>query len=74
MLSINSLNATATSLLNKTNFSNLLVSGASTCLSSLNIVGGIIRSGSALTNLNYNAILNPPTMISFNNPSHLYQH
>ena len=68
ILSINNLNATSTSLLNKTNFSNLLVSGASTCLSSLNIVGGIIGSGSALTNLNYNAILNPPTMISFNNP------
>jgi hypothetical protein len=25
-------------------------------------------SGTALTNLNYNAISNPPTMISFNNP------
>ena len=67
--SISNLNTTSTTIFNKTNFTNLLISGASTCLSSLNIVGSIIGSGSALTNLNYNAILNPPTMISFNNPS-----
>jgi hypothetical protein len=81
ILSINNLNATSTSLFNKTNFTNLYVSGASTLLSSLNIsgattllsslnvVGNIIGSGTALTNLNYNAILNPPTLVSFNNPS-----
>jgi hypothetical protein len=62
ILSINNLN-------NKTNFSNLLVSNASTLLSSLNVVGNIIGSGTALTNLNYNSILNPPSSISFNNPS-----
>jgi hypothetical protein len=45
------------------------VSNASTLLSSLNIVGNIIGSGTALTNLNYNSILNPPSSISFNNPS-----
>ena len=38
-------------------------------MSSLNVVGNIIGSGSALTNLNYNAILNPPTLINFNNSS-----
>ena len=54
---------------NKTNFSNLVVSGASTLLSSLNVSGNIIGSGSALTNLNYNAILNPPSIISLNNPA-----
>jgi hypothetical protein len=27
-----------------------------------------------LTNLNYNAILNPPSIASFNNPSTLYPH
>ncbi len=43
--------------------------GASTLLSSLNVVGNIIGSGTALTNLNYNAILNPPSIISFNHPS-----
>ena len=57
-LSINNLNNTSTTLLNKTNFTNLFVSGASTLLSSLNIVGNIIGSGTALTNLNYNAITN----------------
>ncbi len=46
-----------------------MVSGTSTCLSSLNIVGNIIGSGSALTNLNYNSILNPPTSVSLNHPS-----
>jgi len=61
-LSINNLN-------NKTNFTNLLVSNASTLLSSLNITGNIIGSGTALTNLNYNAILNPPVIVNFNNPS-----
>ena len=45
------------------------MSNASTLLSSLNIVGNIIGSGTALTNLNYNAILNPPSTVSFNNPS-----
>ena len=62
-LSINNLNSTTTSLINKTNFSNLLVSGASTLLSSLNVVGNIIGSGTALTNLNYNAITNRPGSI-----------
>ena len=38
-------------------------------MSSLNVVGNIIGSGTALTNLNYNAILNPPTLINFNNYS-----
>ena len=38
-------------------------------MSSLNITGNIIGSGTALTNLNYNAILNPPSIISLNNPS-----
>jgi len=61
-LSINNLN-------NKTNFTNLIVSNSSTLLSTLNIVGNIIGSGTALSNLNYNAILNPPTLVSFNNPS-----
>jgi hypothetical protein len=49
------------------NFSNLYVSGASTLLSSLNILGNILGSGTALTNLNYNCILNPPTLPNFNN-------
>jgi hypothetical protein len=49
--------------------SSLNISGATTLLSSLNVVGNIIGSGTALTNLNYNAILNPPTLVSFNNPS-----
>ena len=35
----------------------------------LNVQGNIIGSGSSLTNLNYNAILNPPTLINFNNSS-----
>ena len=68
-LSINNLNATSTSIFNKTNFTNLLVSNASTINSSLNVVGNIIGSGTALTNLNYNSILNPPSLVSFNNPS-----
>jgi hypothetical protein len=43
--------------------------GASTHLSTLNIVGNIIGNGTALTNLNYNAITNPPTIINMNNPA-----
>ena len=35
----------------------------------LNVQGNIIGSGTALTNLNYNAILNPPTLINFNDSS-----
>ena len=34
----------------------------------MNIIGNIIGSGTALTNLNYNSILNPPTIPNFNNP------
>ena len=67
----NNLNSLSTnsilSINNKTNFSSLYVSGASTLLSSLNILGNIIGSGTALTNLNYNSILNPPTLPNFNN-------
>ena len=47
----------------------LHASNQSTINSTLNITGNIIGSGTALTNLNYNAILNPPTLVSFNNPS-----
>ena len=35
-------------------------------MSSFNITGVIIGSGTALTSLNYNAILNPPALVSFN--------
>ncbi len=73
-LNISNLQITSTTIFHKTNFTNLLVSGASTMLSSLNVVGNIIGSGTALTNINYNAILNPPTTISFNNPSTLIRH
>ena len=58
-------------LTNYTNLSNLNVSGTTilngftTCMLSLNVVGNFVGSGTALTNLNYNAILNPPTLISF---------
>jgi hypothetical protein len=38
-------------------------------LSSLNIVGNIIGSGTALTNLNNSAITNPPTLVYFYSPS-----
>jgi hypothetical protein len=69
ILSINNLSATSTPIFNKTNFSNLLVSGSSTVLSSLNITVNIIGSGTAFTNSNYNAILNPPTIISYNTPA-----
>ena len=65
ILSINNLNTTSTTIFNKTNFTNLLVSGASTCLSSLNVVGNIIASGTALTNLNYNAITNKPDLTGY---------
>ncbi len=38
-------------------------------MGTLNVQGNIIGSGSALTNLNYNAILNAPISISLNHPS-----
>ena len=62
-------------LTNYTNLSNLNVSGttklngATTCIGTLNVQGNIIGNGTALTNLNYNAISNPPTIVSFNNPA-----
>ena len=37
-------------------------------MSSLNITGNIIGNWTALTNLNYNSISNPPKIVSFNNP------
>jgi hypothetical protein len=48
---------------------NTTLNNATTSNSLLNVVGNIIGSGTAFTNLNYNAILNPPTLISLNNPS-----
>ena len=50
ILSINNLNATSTSLLNKTNFTNLLVSGASTINSSLNVSGITTLSNKTIIN------------------------
>jgi hypothetical protein len=38
-LAINNLNSTSTSMFNRTNFSNILFSGSSTLLSSLNVPG-----------------------------------
>jgi hypothetical protein len=46
-----------------------MINNATTLLSSLNVVGNIIGSVTALTSLNYSSILNPPTLVSFNNPS-----
>ena len=46
------------------------MNNATTINSSLNVVGNIIGSGTALTKLNYNAIFNRPTfLVSLNNPS-----
>ena len=65
---LNSLSSQSFFLTNYTNLNNLNVSGISklngaiTCNSTLNIVGNIIGSGTALTNLNYNAITNPPNL------------
>ena len=39
-----------------------------TVLSSLNVDGNIIGSGTALTNLNYDSITNKPSLTLFNNP------
>ena len=44
------------------NVNNSMIVGATTCSSTLNVIGNIIGSGTALTNLNYNSILNPPTI------------
>ena len=38
------------------------MNNATTCMSSLNVSGNIIRSGTSLTNLNYNAITNKPDL------------
>ena len=69
---MNSLSGQSYFLTNYTNLSSLNVigttrlNGATTCVSTLNVGGNIIGSVTALTNLNYNAILNPrlPTYIS----------
>ena len=52
-LSINNLNSTSTTIFNKTNFSNLIVSGSSTLSSSLNVSGQ-----STLNNVNIRGNLN----------------
>jgi hypothetical protein len=70
-LSISNLQATTNTIFYKTDFSNLVVSNSTTLLSSLNVVGNIIGSGTAFTNLNYNSILNPPLIVSSNNPTTL---
>ena len=44
------------------------LNGTITCLSTLNIIGKIIGSGTALTNLNYISIFNPSTISNLNNP------
>ncbi len=75
---MNSLSGQSFLYTNYTNLSNLNVSeitklnGATTCIcmGTFNVQGNIIGSGSALTNLNYNAILNAPKSISL---KHLYQ-
>ena len=51
-----------------THLATVNISGATTLNSTLNIIGNIIGSGTALTNLNYNAISNPPTIPNLNNP------
>jgi hypothetical protein len=43
--------------------------GAGTDILTINGNGTIIGNGTALTNLNYNAILNKPTLIDYNNPA-----
>jgi hypothetical protein len=39
-----------------------IINNGLTCSSSLNVIGNIIGSGTALTNLNYNAITNKPDL------------
>ena len=63
------LSVSNSSLLNSVSINNVLfVSGfttlnnATTINSTLNIIGNIIGSGTALTNINYNAISNPPIL------------
>jgi len=46
---------------------NLIATNA-TVLSTLNVAGNIIGSGTALTNLNYDSITNKPSLTLFNNP------
>ena len=54
---ISSLNVSSTTRLN----------GATTLFSTLNVVGNIIGSGTALTNLNYDAITNKPDLTNYVN-------
>ena len=55
--------------------SSLNVSGTTTLSNytiitrALNLSGAIYGSGTAITNLNYNAILNSPTIVNLNNPT-----
>ena len=46
---------------------NLITTNA-TVLSTLNVAGNIIGSGTALTSLNYDSITNKPSLTLFNNP------
>ena len=42
-----------------------IINNGLTCSSSLNVIGNIIGSGTALTNLNYNAITNKPDLTGY---------
>jgi hypothetical protein len=55
-LSINNLNALATPICNKTNFTNLYVSGASTVLSSLNVLGNTTLNNATTINSSLNVV------------------
>ena len=62
---IDNFNYTTTSLLNKTDFSNLIVSGNSTINSSLNVVGNLYLSGNSIFNgVIYGKTLSPDTSIA----------
>ncbi len=65
-MNISNLQATSTSLLNRTNFTNLLFSGASPINSSLNVSGTILSEvlyiGDASTyTYQHQLLINPPT-------------
>ena len=55
-----------------------LTSNNATVLSTLNVAGNIIGSGTALSNLNYGSIINPPDLTPYNawtkitGTSHIY--
>ena len=75
-LNISGISKLNTTIINNSHtcLSSVNISGSTTLNSNLNVIGNIFGSGTGLTNLNYNNILNPPSIPNLTNPCTFYLH